>query len=131
MAQRPRAVDLYACQGIIYEAGTNNVSLLNCFSRRFVDKFPAEPFPFDLFATFTDGQGEMLLELIIERPDTLEEIYRRQRTLRLAHPLAESRCHIRVRSCSFPVPGSYQITLLADGEPVANCRLYVLQRQQS
>jgi hypothetical protein len=131
MAQPPNAVALHVCEQVIYEAGTNNYTIVNGFSQRFVNSFPALPFPFDVFAVLTDGQGEMLLELIIERPDNLEEIYRRQGTLELAHPLQERRCHVRVRSCTFPVPGAYQITLLVDGEPIANRRLYVLRRPHS
>ena len=129
MAQRPRAVDLFVCQNVIYEAETSNVTLVNRFVRLGADSFPVTSDPFIVFAFLTDGQGEVPLELVILRPDTLEEIYRREGTAAFSHPLIERRCRVTVADCTFPVAGDYHLSLLADGEPVASCRLTLFERQ--
>jgi hypothetical protein len=63
--------------------------------------------------------GEVLLDFVIKRLDTLDEIYERSFPVRFANPLQEIRCLLRVRNCVFPVAGHYQFMLLADNELVA------------
>src|ERR1700730_521828 len=113
MKQRPVAIGLLACEQIIIEERTRNVTPVNCFTRRAVEHFPSEEVPFVVFAVLTDGAGEMPLEVRISRLDTLEEIYVRSVSCNFANPLQEIRCIVRIRGCSFPVSGYYQILLLA------------------
>jgi hypothetical protein len=129
MAQRPRAVDLYVCQRVIYEAGTSNVTVVNRFSQVFVQRLPATPDPFYAFALLNDGQGDLTAELVILRPDDLTEIYSVQGPLRLADPLSEGRCRALISGCTFPIEGAYHVSLIADQEPVATCRLTVILRK--
>jgi hypothetical protein len=65
------------------------------------------------------------MELVVVRLDTGEEVYSRRHVVRFSDKLAEWRLHLRVRDCAFPVPGHYQFTLLADGEWLAQRRVYV------
>jgi hypothetical protein len=130
MSQAPVAVGLLLCEQIIEEK-TRNVTPVNCFARRIVARVPSEPFPFSAFAILADGMGEMLLELKIERLDTLEVIYRHSLTHRFTDPLQEVRYLFRIRDCSFPAPGAYQATLLAGGELVAQRKLSIVLKETS
>jgi len=114
---------------MIIEAETSNVTLVNCFTHRFVNQTPSEPLSFLVVAWVKDGQGEMTLELVIEQADDFEEVFRIPLSLRLDSPLREARCRFRVRNCRFPVAGAYQVTLLADGEPIAQRRLTIFTRE--
>jgi hypothetical protein len=127
MVQRPNAVDLFLCEQVIVEEGTRNLTLVNCFTLRMVKQFPSEKLPFVVFFLLTDGAGEVLVEVAIQRLDTLDEIYRYARTFRFTNPLEEARGILRIRNCSFPAPGSYQIMLFAEGELIGQRKVRVLR----
>ena len=131
MAQRPVASGLLLCEQAIIEERTRNVSLVNCFNRRTVERFPSERFPFVVFALLTDGLGEIPLEVVIQRLDTLDEIYFRTVSFRFASPLQEVQFLLRVRDCSFPVSGAYQVALLVESEPLAQRRIQILHKENS
>lgn len=129
MKQRPIAIGLSLCEQIIVAETTRNVTLVNCFTHRTVDHFPADFVPFVAFALLIDGSGEIPLEVVIERLDTLEEIHRISLMGRFNNPLQTLRCTVRVRECSFPVAGHYQVSLLADGEVLAQRKLVLLSKE--
>jgi hypothetical protein len=119
MAQRPVAIGLHVCEQVIYEEETKNVTLVNCFRKRIVEQVPSEPFPFTVFAWLTDGQGNMTIDLLIQRADDLEEVYRGSAPLHLTSPLHEMRCRFRIRTCRFPTVGAYRVALHVHGEMIA------------
>ena len=125
MIQRPVAIGLTLCEQVIIEEGTRRVTLVNCFTRHTVERFPSETFPFIVFAILADGLGEMLLEVVIHRLDTLEETYRAGQQVRFADPLQNLRCSLRILDCSFPVAGHYQVGLFVGGEMVAQRKLFI------
>ena len=126
MAQRPNAISLYLCEQVIYEEGTRYVTLVNSFSRRFVQHDPPEPLAFVVFARLTEGQGQIPLELVITRLDTLDEIYQQQAIAVFEDPLRVIRFVLRFHAYSFPQLGVYDVVLLADGEPIARQRIQLL-----
>jgi hypothetical protein len=128
MSKRLVAVGLFLCEQVIVEAGTRNVTPVNCFRRRGVDRFPSDVVPLVVFAILTDGLGQLHFELVLERLDTFEDVARYRFSLRFVDPLHEARCILRLRDCSFPVPGYYQVTLLADKELVAQRKFEVITR---
>lgn len=129
MAQRPVAIGLLLCEQVIVEEKTRNVTPVNCFTHRIVTQFPSEVFSFVAFALLTDGMGDILLEVRISRLDTLDEIYRRSVSFKFTNPLSEVRCIVRIRDCSFPESGHYQIMLLADNEMVCQRKLLVTAKE--
>jgi len=128
---KPVVIGLLLCEQVIIEENTRNLTPVNSFNYRSVDAFPSENIPFIIFALLTDGSGEMPLEVIIQRLDTLEIIYRRSQIVRFPDPLQEIRCMIRIRNCSFPVAGHYQAVLLIDRELVAQRKFAVRKREVS
>src|SRR5438094_147306 len=105
---RPNAVVLTLCRLVIVEEKTRNVTLANSFQRLEVDTFPSPPIFFAVYTVLSDGLGEITLDLIVSRCDTLEEIYTRSFKTTFNDPLRPLRLWWQIRSCSFPVPGAYQ-----------------------
>jgi hypothetical protein len=130
MKQRPVAIGLLVCEQVIIEQGTHNVTLVNTFSRRTVKEIPSPPLSFVVTALLTDGLGEMPLEMRIERLDTLDIVSQFHGTVQFAHPLREVRCNIRVRDCSFPVAGLYEVVLFVDHEPIASKRIAIIHSEE-
>ena len=128
--QRPVPIGLLLCEQVIFEEGTRNVTPVNCFSSRTVPRVPSDPSPFVVFALLTDGTGEMTLEIVIERLDTLDVIYRRSYRTRFPGPLHEIRCLVRIADCSWPITGQYQVLLLAENEVVAQRKLRIISREE-
>jgi hypothetical protein len=129
MHQRPIVLGLSLCENVIFEEGTRDVTLVNCFTHRTAERFPTEPVEFVAFAFLSDGVGSVPMGLAIERLDNLEEIHRRPFVIEFRNPLQSVRCSIRIRGLEFPVAGHYQISLLADGEVVAMRKLIVTNKE--
>ena len=83
---------------------------------------------FFALAWLADGEGEMPVDIVVERLDTLEEVYRYTRKFVFKDRLRDSRCLARIRSCTFPVAGQYQVSLIIDGELAAQRKFRVLTK---
>jgi hypothetical protein len=130
MVQRPVVIGLFLCNELIVDEDTRDLTLVNCFSRRIVRHDPPEPITFTVFALLTDGMGDVPLEVRIERLDTLEDIFRIETSGVFESPLHEVRVRLRLRSFSFPALGEYCVSLLADGETIAQRKLQIRQEEQ-
>jgi hypothetical protein len=118
-------VGLLLCEHLVVEKHTDNVSLINCFTKRNVEGFPSPAQRFAAVAFLTDGLGDVALDLAIERLDTLEEVFRQTMEVNFPNPLIEVRFLFRVTQCVFPVAGPYQAILRAKGETLAQHRFVV------
>jgi hypothetical protein len=99
------------------------------FERFRARTFPFNPSPFFVFAILTNGMGDGTIELLVTRLDTDEEIYTLSRPVHFADRFIDLRLLFRITDCHFPVPGSYQFTLLVDGQWVAQRRVQVLSTE--
>ena len=122
MVPPPIALGLSLCETFVVEEGTSNVSLINTFHRRHVERFPSPPQQFGVYAVLTSGLGDATIELVINRLDTDEEIYVRRFPWHFSDRLMEVRILYRIKYCSFPKAGVYQATLLVDGDWIAHRR---------
>jgi hypothetical protein len=125
MIQHPVALGLMLCEQVIVQETTRNLTPVNCFSKREVAQFPSEAVPFVLFVVLTDGMGTMNMEIVIQRLENLDVIYRRAVPCQFSDPLQEVRGIFRINTCSFPAPGYYQISLWAEKELVAQRRFEI------
>jgi hypothetical protein len=123
MAAPPIAVGLTLCDHVIIEERTRKVSLIGTFTGLRVSDFPAVAPPFSVFALLTDWAGDATIELSVLELDTEAEVLILRNRVHFPDKLAEVRYHARLRQCTFPGAGTYQFTLLADGEWVAQRRL--------
>ena len=80
MVPTPVALGLNVCEKIVVEEGTKNVTLVNCFSKMFVDSFPSDPQRFALYAVLRDGQGLATIQLVVTDAESDEEIYSAKET---------------------------------------------------
>ncbi|HWG47179.1 MAG TPA: hypothetical protein VN688_30730 [Gemmataceae bacterium] len=129
MVKLPIAINLTVCEQVIVEEKTHNITLVNCLTRLRVREIPSEPHRLVVHARLTDGHGESRLRLQLTRLDTLDEISIQEATVKFSHPLQEFRADFRVVT-AFPVEGRYQVTLLADGEMIAQRTLQVFTRKE-
>jgi hypothetical protein len=125
MIPPPLALGLTVCEKAIIEDGTRDVTLVSIFRERLVDGFPSPPQSFTVYAVLTDGLGDAIMEFVISNLETDAEIYRRRFAIRFPDRLVELRLLLRVKKCSFPTPGKYQVTLLVDGDWIAQCHMRI------
>jgi len=126
----PVVLGLTVCEKAIIEEGTKNVTLVNAFTRLVVEEFPSLPQRFSVYTVLTEGLGDAIILLTVTNLETDEEVDRIERRFHFPNRLAEVRLLFRIRECSFPVEGTYQITLSIDGEWLSERRLQVRERQQ-
>jgi hypothetical protein len=69
LTQIPNVIGLLVCEQAIVEEKTRNVTLVNCFTALKAEAFPSEPKKFTVFALFSDGVGELSLDVVICRLD--------------------------------------------------------------
>jgi hypothetical protein len=129
MNPQPIAVGLVLAQDVIVEEGTRSITLVKTFNRLEIEEFPSPPQQFAVYTMLTNGRGEPMVGMSISRLDSLEEIYRRAARVTFADPLRQVRLWFRVKSCSFPEPGAYQVTLEADGELITQCVCNIVRKE--
>jgi hypothetical protein len=130
MLQRPTVVGLILCEQVIIEENTRNVTLVNSFSRLRFPSFPASPQQFVVYTVLTDGLGDGTISLVVSRLDTLEDVYAHDWPVEFTDPLRRVRLVMRPTGLSFPEPVRYQVSLLADGEYLAQCVLRVVSEEE-
>jgi hypothetical protein len=129
MVPRPVALGLTLCESVIIEEGTKNVSLINCFTGLKVAGFPSTPRPFCVLAALMDGKGDGTIDVMLTRLDSDDVVYELRRRAHFPDRLTEVRVLFRINECSFPAPGWYDVTLLVDGEWVAQRRVRVYSEE--
>jgi hypothetical protein len=120
---------LTVCEKVIVEQGTGNVTLVSAFTKFVVNEFPTPPQKFAVYTALTAGLGDGTIELVVTNLETNEEIHAVQLPVHFADRLTELRVLFRIASCSFPAAGDYQLTLLIDGEWLAQRRIQVEARE--
>lgn len=127
MAELPITRGVFLCEKVIVEERTRKVSLINCFTKLYVDAFPSSPQQFNVFAIFVNGNGTVPVRLVVTKVETeLEDdtdVFEFVGTLRFTGPLQELRTLIPINNLVFDVAGGYEITLESNGEFLAQTRL--------
>lgn len=123
MAELPITRGLFLCENVIVEETTRKVSLINCFTKLFVEAFPSPPQQFYAFAILTNGYGTMPLRFVLTDLYDGSELLEHEGVLEFADPLDERRALIPVRNMVFDTPGLYEISLESNGAYLARARL--------
>jgi len=118
------------CDQVIVDKDTDKPSLVGVFTGLSVNDFD-EPQRFSAFVTLTNGRGNATLELVCNRLDTGEPIYRQKYAIVFPDPLAVVNVNIRIRAIVFPEPGWYDFEMWVNGEIVGRRRIRVYQRKSS
>jgi hypothetical protein len=125
MIPQPTALGLILCDYVIVEEGTRKISTIGHFDKWKATQFPSVPRPFCVFTRLTDAHGTGIVDLVISRLETEEEIHSLRVEGHFPHRLAVVPLLFRINDCSFPTAGSYVVTLSVDGVEVAEHRLPV------
>ena len=126
--EAPKCVALVICEGVTEDSRSKNKCILNTFNGIFAATFPCTQDRFTIFATLTDGKGEMPLAFIVkdargERPDLV-------RFAGVAHfkdPLGYLDITLDIRQMIFPEPGNYLVEVLIGSESIGIRRFTVTQ----
>lgn len=129
MSQRPVAISMLLCEQVIVDVKTRNATPVNCFNTRHLEAIPGHV-SFTALVWLTDGMGEVIAEVIVERLDSMEEVFRVEEILNFANPLQEMRCAVRIRRCPIPVAGYYLLSLIIDREVIADRRFAVRKEEK-
>jgi hypothetical protein len=124
----PIVLGLTICEKVIVEEGTKNVTLVSTFTKLQVDTFPTVAQRFTVYTVLTGGLGDGTIDLIVRNLETDQVVYEAKLPVRLTDRLMELRVLFRVTNCVFPSPGAYQVTLLLDGEWLAQRRVNVAKK---
>jgi hypothetical protein len=127
VAESPVARGLLLCERVIIEERTRNISLINCFNRRLVDAFPSPPQQFTVYAVLANGHGTIQVDFRVTSLADDTVVYQRPVPVSFADPLTEARFVFRIGALVFPSSGSYEFSLLVDGEPIAGTRLDIVR----
>jgi hypothetical protein len=128
--QRPSALGLMLCDQVIIERDTNKPTLVGVFKGLGCSQFPSTPRPMEVFAILTDGQGLINLDIVVIRLETDERTAARRIVQEFPTPLDEVDVRFRLRTLSFPAPGTYLFELQADGEAICHRRLRVYHLEE-
>jgi hypothetical protein len=122
MTPPPITVNLWLCEGVVFDSLTGRPSLINVFSTRRFAEFPTEPVSFSVFSRLTDGRGRGTMRLELWRLDeeSWEEVYRVEGDIVFRDPLEILNVAIPLSEVSFPAPASYQFVLSIDDQAVAS-----------
>ena len=129
MTPPPIALSLIVCEKAIVEERTRNLTLVSTFTKMLVDRFPSLPQQLVVYSVLTDGVGDATIDLVVTRLDTGEDVYLLRAQSHFPDRLTEVPVLYRVNGCSFPAPGKYQLTLLVDGEWVAQRQMTIMERK--
>ena len=125
MSQVPIARGLAVCENVIIEERSHNLTLVNCFTVKRSPTFPASSIRFAVAAFLSDGDGDINMTVAVHRLDTMARVYAYSNYVRFSDRMQEVRFLLRIDRCPFPVPGDYQVSLLAEGEPIAQQRIRI------
>src|SRR5262245_3721244 len=128
MNRTPTAIGLMTCDQVIVEEATRNITPVNCWTRRSYRQFPTEAEPFFVVAFLMGGLGEVMLEMFVHSVDNWDVIRQVKHTARFDDVLQEHRAIFRVRHMTFPAPGYYQVSLLADREILAQRKIAIAEK---
>jgi hypothetical protein len=113
--QRPSDLGLMLCDHVLFEHRTLKPTLVGIFTTLASEAFPSVPRPIDVFAALTDGQGRMVLDLVVTRLDMDQQISAQSIEQEFLDPLQVVNVCFRFRSLAFPEAGHYLFQLLAEG----------------
>jgi len=130
---KPECLALIVCEGVVEDARTHNKCILNTFNSISADDFPSRHDRLAVFMSFTDGRGEMELDvkLILHDGDDEKVVVGARGPLVFPeNPLDVVEMTLDLRGIVLPKPGNYALQILADGTLIRQRRIIVKQRKK-
>jgi hypothetical protein len=129
MDELPIAQGLFVCERVGLDPLTRNPTLVNRFTTIRAGEFPTRPRPFSVFTVLTNGFGDIRISLIITHLESDTEVYKGSDIIQFANRLQEVPFLATLTELLLPVAGTYELTLYAEDEPLAGCRLRATRRE--
>ena len=128
--QPPAPIGIMLCDQVIFERGTQKPSLIGVFTGVAASQFPSVPQRFDVFVALTNGIGDGVIDLVVIRLETEEQIAAQSMECSFRDPLHVTNVRFRFRQISLPAAGEYLVALLVDGNQKAQRRVRVYQVEE-
>lgn len=129
MGEKPELLQLLTCEKLIFEQGSGNVTLINCFHTRTVDQLDTETTPFVVYGTLTGGYGVFTIQMRITHVESGEYVHQQTLPMLFTDRLRLSNLIYRVNKLRFPFEGRFEVTAHIDGELLALTTLNVRVRK--
>jgi hypothetical protein len=129
MSEKPELLQLLTCEKLIFEQGSGNVSLINCFHTRTVEAISADASPFVIYGTLTGGYGVFTIQMRIAHVETGDDVHQQSLPMLFTDRLRLSNLLCRVNKLRFPSEGRYEVTAHIDGGLLALTTLNVRVRK--
>jgi hypothetical protein len=124
--QPPKALALFLCDQVIFERGTDKPSLIGLFDTLRLPAVPGLAPRFDVYAALTDGLGTITVDLVVLSLDDEErQVYGLSAEVQFPSPLFVVHLRLRLAAWQVLAEGAYALSLLVNGEELAQRRLQV------
>ena len=116
MTKLPKVVGIVLCEGLEFPPPARIPCLIGIFLSLRFKRFPSPPANFTAYFALHNGIGEGIIELAIGRMETEEDIFTTKEEIYLPGRAMHRHCLLKVRSCRFPAPGNYGLSIRFKGE---------------
>jgi hypothetical protein len=115
----PRVVGVVLCKSFDIDRAAGDLTLSGVFHTL---EFAEWPTPFQHFVAYSalhGGEGEGTMELVVTHLESEEGVYRYRRWYTVPDLDLVIHLEMRIRRCSFPLPGRYGLSLRFNGEELS------------
>ena len=124
----PDVLSLIVCDQIITDRMTAKHSLIGMFSRVHARRFPAAHPQLCVFASLTEGHGEVELTIrIVDANEARAPIVEGKGKVQFKDPRAIAHLALQFHGLTFPQPDGYRVQLWAGGGLLREARLDLIK----
>ena len=124
----PDILSLIVCDQIITDRLTGKHSLIGMFSRVHARRFPAAHPQLCVFASLTEGHGEVELTIrIVDANEARAPIVEGKGKVQFKDPRAIAHLALQFHGLTFPQPDGYRVQLWAGSELLREARLDLIK----
>lgn len=124
----PDVMSLIVCDQIITDRMTGKHSLIGMFSRVHARRFPAAHPQLCVFASLTEGRGEVELTIrIVDANEDRPPIVEGKGKVQFKDPRAIAHLALQFHGLTFSQPGAYRVQLWSSGELLREARLDLIK----
>ncbi len=124
----PEVLSLIVCDQIITDRITGKQSLIGMFARVHARKFPVAHPLLSVFASLTEGYGQVELTIrVVDANDARPPIVEGRGKVEFKDPRAIAHLALQFHGLVFPERGEYRVQLVCDGQLLREARLDVIE----
>ena len=126
-AQTPKCLAVIICEGVVEDVRSHNKCILNTYNVIGVQSFPAQHDRLTIFASLTDGRGELPLEFrfVQDRPGGTTTLLNLNGAVKFGDPLGVIDLTVDLRGLPLKEAGNYAVQLWVNNEMIGERRIVV------